>query len=135
MCAYIYIYICIFKMLLQKHYYIPLNKMRISIYPQRLHLIVKASPTQGQFRRQASLVLHASKSTQSTLPLCNPIKLNYKCQPKSFRPVCGNTSWKCNSHELTMPLFIFRLPGTAGYYRPEHGNSPIPTAMTKSREE
>ena len=39
-----------FKMLFAKALYVALNKMRISTYPQRLHLIVEASPTQGQFR-------------------------------------------------------------------------------------
>ena len=96
-----------FKMLFAKALYVALNKMRISTYPQRLHWIVEASPTQGQFRWQASLVLHASKLTKPTLSLCYPIKLLQMSTKIPSNLIVGILQWKCNSHELTMPLLIF----------------------------
>lgn len=103
-------------MLSAKALYVALNKMRISTYPQRLHWIVVASPTQGQFRWQASLVLQASKLTKPTLSLCYHIKLLTNVNQNPFQPDCGNTSMEMQFPWINYATFNILLVITAPEY-------------------
>lgn len=92
--------------------------MRPPSIPQRLHLIAEASPTHGQFRWQASLVLHASTLTINNscpLTISNSIT-NVNQNP--FQPIYDEYFHGNAFHMYLYHSLYFSLYGTVGYYLP-----------------